>query len=101
MSRLEKEVLTIEARESEKFENYGLTMPKEPNQTQLFCHSSLSKDIEEEFKEAKWIVLTSPTLQKLNQKSPLLTSRDPSLGPTSSNNPLPSLNPTFSNSNQS
>ena len=64
MSRLEREVPCIEAKEQEKFESLGLSIPKESSQSHLFCYSTLSQEIEDEFRDAKWVVLNSPYTQR-------------------------------------
>lgn len=64
MSRLEKEVLNIEAREEEKMQLTGVQFPKETFEMRNFTHSTLDDDASKEFKDAKWVVLTTPIIQK-------------------------------------
>ena len=67
LSRLENEAHTLETREQEKFATYGLPVLSFESKNiphSLRCHSSLADNIEEEFKDAKWAVLTSPFIQQ-------------------------------------
>lgn len=72
-SRNEREALHNGAIEREKFAAHGLVMPPiatpERQEGERFCHSSLSDNIREEFKDAKWVVITSPLLKNKNQGS--------------------------------
>ena len=64
---LENEAHTLETREQEKFATYGLpvlTFESRNVPHSLRCHSSIADNIEEEFKDAKWVVLTSPFIQQ-------------------------------------
>lgn len=60
MTRLEKQVLMIETKEGENISNIGLNIPKDSFEQKNFEYSSLNLEIKEEFKNAKWVVLTNP-----------------------------------------
>ena len=65
LNRLEKEAMTLETKEQEKFTGLGLSAPTFESRNiphSLMCYSSIADNIEEEFKEAKWVVLTSPII---------------------------------------
>lgn len=64
MRRLERDVLNIEARESEKASRIGHTLPTDSSSTKGYCYSSLQGNLREEFKSATWVVLTNPMVQK-------------------------------------
>lgn len=64
MRRLEREVLNIEEKEQEKIHNSGLPLLKDTYESKIFEYSSLNMNVTEEFKEAKWVVLTSPVILK-------------------------------------
>jgi len=65
LNRLEKEAMTLETKEQEKFSALGVTAPTFESRNiphSLMCHSSIADNIQDEFKEAKWVVLTSPII---------------------------------------
>jgi hypothetical protein len=65
LCRLEKEALLLETKEQEKFLSLGLpSLPFEGRDgPKLYSHQTLTDNMEEEFKNAKWVVLTSPLIQ--------------------------------------
>lgn len=56
--------MKIEAKEEEKMLLSGLPVPRENLTYRHFEYSSLGNDMEEEFKDAKWVVLTTPIVSK-------------------------------------
>lgn len=68
MTRLEREVVNLEAQEEEKMLLSGLPIFKDNLTFKHFEYSSLRSNIEEEFKNAKWVVLTTPIVSKQSGK---------------------------------
>lgn len=64
MRSFEREVLNIEAKEEEKMSNSGIMIPRDTFQLKNYDYSTLNNDVKEEFKDSKWIVLTTPIIQK-------------------------------------
>ncbi len=69
MTRLEKEVLNIDISEEEKQAFGAISALKDTFEQKQFEYSSLSEDIEREFKNAMWIVLTTPVVSKMQNRS--------------------------------
>lgn len=62
MKRFEKEVLNIEAKEEEKMSLSAINAPRETFEMKNYDFSSLNNEIAQEFKDAKWVVLTTPAV---------------------------------------
>eukprot|EP00347_Sterkiella_histriomuscorum_P007476 403348772 len=69
LNRLEREVMNIEAKEEEKMLLCGLPILRDTLTFKHFEHSTLGNDIQEEFKNAKCIVLTTPAVSKQSGKA--------------------------------
>lgn len=62
MRRFEKEVLKVEVKHEDQILNTGITVPQESFDMRNFDYSSLTSDIAKEFKDSKWVVLTTPVV---------------------------------------
>lgn len=72
MRAIEREGELLESQENEKFLSAGLQMPllsSRGGPNTHFSHSSLCKDMTIEFKDAKWVVLTSPKIKNRSSKN--------------------------------
>ena len=72
MRAIEQEGELLEAHENEKFLSAGLQMPLlsgRGGRNSHFSHSTLCKEMTIEFKDAKFVVLTSPKIKNRSSKN--------------------------------